>query len=203
MERSELVRGVRLVMDELALSSDALGGGFDGVVWDYGVKAHRALSLASPLRFGVSKVGAPAVVGVEALPCGWYVVCLGKPNDYLKLVEVKLVGWRCGVHVVGDVGDMDMGRVSSVVKGVCGGPYAPEVWVDDGHLYCYAVADAAGGVVERFRYVAVCDGVGDVLPVQAGMVSSLIDMTAALLMEGFGDGRSVVFRERALQGVVG
>lgn len=201
MNKIELVKGVRLVMDELSLTSDEVGASFDAVVWSYGVKAYRRLALSAPLRFAVSVSATPALVREEDLPCGWKSVWLRKPRDYLKLLSVKLKGWLYSVHRVGDVGEMDTARLYSVVKGAGGGPHKPEVWVDDDVLYCYAVKDSAGAVVESFRYIPMADETAEELRVQKGMESALIDMTASLVLEGFGEERSQLLSARALLGL--
>lgn len=69
------------------------------------------------------------VVSMRKMPCGLYAGEVGLPEDYLRLVSVKMAGWsRCVTQVIRSA-DMEWSRQWSEEPGIAGCPDAPRAYL--------------------------------------------------------------------------
>lgn len=70
------------------------------------------------------------VVTMRQMPCGLYAAEVTLPDDFLRLVSLKMSGWERGVRGVILPGTPDWSRQWSAEEGIAGSPAKPQVYSD-------------------------------------------------------------------------
>lgn len=70
-----------------------------------------------------------SAVSMRKMPCGLYAGEMGLPEDFLRLVSLKMAGWsRCVTQVIRS-GDMEWSRQWSAEPGIAGCPECPRAYL--------------------------------------------------------------------------
>jgi hypothetical protein len=185
----ELIRDVRITLDENANQSAYIKANRDNLELDEIIReklpeAARDITEAAPIESLE-----PDVMETEAIPHEGGGI-LTVPDDFLRIVSLKMKGWSRSVTAIADEGsDIELMQRNKYTKGTTIKPVCVFVKGEDGKKAIEYFGDASE--VERALYmpIPIIESVNgaDVLPVSRLLRQAIVRRTAGLVLLSRGD----------------